>query len=200
MNYLDFSSDFQPFQFLFETVPNTPTTSDIPSTSMPQVFFFCFFVLFFFSTSCSRAEYFDIFSLFFFPPCTVGIKKTPLNDNVSYFFLSWLDLDPVIWSFQRSQSDSKSPQLSRTFLNILADLNHPFVWIFSGFPLIFYCFNFFLRPFQTHQLQSISLPPVCLKFFFFFFFFFYFLVKGWIFWHLFTFLFPSLHRWNKKLH
>ena len=34
--------------------------------------------------------------------------------------------------FHWSLSDSKSPQVSRTFSSILADLNNAVVWIFSG--------------------------------------------------------------------
>ena len=38
--------------------------------------------------------------------------------------------------FHRSLSDNKSPQVSRTLLNILANLNNPVVWIVSIHPLI----------------------------------------------------------------
>ena len=38
--------------------------------------------------------------------------------------------------FYRSLSDSKSPQLSRTLLSILADLNNAVVWTVSTRPVI----------------------------------------------------------------
>ena len=41
------------------------------------------------------------------------------------FSVSW-------WLFHRSLSDIKSPQVSRTLLSILADLNNTVVWTFSG--------------------------------------------------------------------
>ena len=39
-------------------------------------------------------------------------------------------------SFHWSQRDSKSPQVSWTLLNVLADLNNAVVWVFSILPLI----------------------------------------------------------------
>ena len=38
--------------------------------------------------------------------------------------------------FHRSLRDSKSPQVSRTLLSILADLNNAFIWMVSTCPLI----------------------------------------------------------------
>ena len=38
--------------------------------------------------------------------------------------------------FRKSFSDSKSPQVSRTFLSILADPNNAVVWMVSTRPLI----------------------------------------------------------------
>ena len=38
--------------------------------------------------------------------------------------------------FHRGLSDSKSPQVSRTLLSILANLNNAVVWMVSAHPLI----------------------------------------------------------------
>ena len=43
--------------------------------------------------------------------------------------------------FQLSLSNSKSPQVSRTLLSILTDLNNVVVWIVSIYPLIFNSFS-----------------------------------------------------------
>ena len=100
------------------------------------------------------------------------------NNRLQYFTFPVIFL-PVFfliviswWTF----TDSKSPQVSRTFLSILANLNNAVVWLVSVLPL----------PFQVHQLQLVSLslscsiafsvlwqgPSIFLSFSFFFFFFF----------------------------
>ena len=63
-----------------------------------------------------------------------------------------------------SLSDSKSPQVSRTLLNILADINNAVVWMVSSRPLICKssssCTN--LRwLYQEHQLQLVSSSLLC---------------------------------------
>ena len=70
------------------------------------------------------------------------------------------------WSFfYRSLSDSKSPQVSRTLLSILTDLNTAVVWTVSIRPSIFNSPNpltkSLWRLFQVHQLQSVSPSLSC---------------------------------------
>ena len=57
--------------------------------------------------------------------------------------------------FHWSQSDSKSPQVSRTLLSILADLNNAVVWMVSTRPLI----SKFSRP-STHALVIVPRAPI----------------------------------------
>ena len=55
--------------------------------------------------------------------------------------------------FYRSLSDSKSPKISKTLLNILTDLNNTVVWMVTAskslLPILWGLF-------QTHQLQFVS--------------------------------------------
>ena len=44
--------------------------------------------------------------------------------------------------FHKSLSDSKSPQVSRTLLSILADLNNAVIWIVIGRGISFYASGF----------------------------------------------------------
>ena len=76
-----------------------------------------------------------------------------------------------LWSLR----DNKSPQVSRTLLRILADLNNVVVWMVSTRPLIskFFC------PCINHLLTVPSAPitiGITVTFMFHFFFFFFFLV------------------------
>ena len=62
-----------------------------------------------------------------------------INTFISAIYISWLIFicDCVNLTSHRSLSDSKSPQVSRTLLRILADLNNAVVWMVSTRPLIF---------------------------------------------------------------
>ena len=63
----------------------------------------------------------------------------PLPDrseyNFFFFFTLWTFFTSVV--FHWSLSDSKSLQVSRTLLSILADLNNAIVWMVSTCPLIY---------------------------------------------------------------
>ena len=68
--------------------------------------------------------------------------------------------------FHRNLRDSKCPQLSRTLLSILADLNNTFVWMVSARSLISNFFSLFTMPlglgsFRVHRLRVVSLSPSC---------------------------------------
>ena len=74
--------------------------------------------------------------------------------------------------FLWSLSDSRCPQVSRTLLSILADLNNA-----SSSPLIFKCSRLFTNPLGTVQSTTIIINfAVTFMFYSFFFFCFYFLV------------------------
>ena len=60
--------------------------------------------------------------------------------------------------FQWSLSDSKSAQVSRTLLSILADLTYAFIWIFSTCPLISKSSSPFVNP-----LGSVSNAPITIS-------------------------------------
>ena len=48
--------------------------------------------------------------------------------------------------FHQSVSDSKPPQISRTLLSILADLNNFVVWMVSTWPLVSKSSSLFIKP------------------------------------------------------
>ena len=67
--------------------------------------------------------------------------------------------------FHYSLNDRMSPQVSRTFLSILANLNKAVVWMVSIHSLISssssYAFPSHWGLFQVHQLQLVLLSPSC---------------------------------------
>ena len=76
--------------------------------------------------------------------------------------------------FHWSPSDSKSPQISRTLLSILADLNNAVTWMISILPLISKFFSPLLSlrgSFRVHQLYLVSPSPLCSTAVLFLFFF-----------------------------
>ena len=60
--------------------------------------------------------------------------------------------------FHWSLSDSKSPQVSRTLLSILADLNNAVVWIVSICPLISKSFSR-----STNSLVTVQNTPITIS-------------------------------------
>ena len=98
-----------------------------------------------------------------------------------YFFLSFSHQCYPIFS-HKSLSDSKSSQVSRTLLSILADLNNAVICMFSSRPLIsksFYqsfgdctkCTNYYCYYCQFHILQFFQFPSQVQVFIFLFTFF-----------------------------
>ena len=70
----------------------------------------------------------------------------------------------LIVSFQWIWSDSKSPQISRTLLNILVDFSNAIVWMSSILLLIFNSLSLFpgsRELFLGLQLRLVSLLPPC---------------------------------------
>ena len=59
--------------------------------------------------------------------------------------------------FHKSLSDSNSPQVSRTLLSILADLNDVTVWMTSVLPLIPNSTSLLLKPLQTVPSAPIAI-------------------------------------------
>ena len=59
--------------------------------------------------------------------------------------------------FHRSLSDSKSLQVSRTLLSILADLNNAVVWMVSTLPLISKSSTLFISPLLTQPRVPITI-------------------------------------------
>ena len=84
----------------------------------------------------------------------------PLLLHFLFFFFFWLLLLLLFYSFEkfshqrqlmvfhRSLSDSKSPQVSRALLSILADLNNAVVWMVSTRPFISKSSDSFINPFS----------------------------------------------------
>ena len=65
------------------------------------------------------------------------------------------------WFFHWSLSDSKSLQVSRTFLSILVELNKAVVWIVSTCPLILKSSSSFTNSFGSVASASPSRSPSC---------------------------------------
>ena len=66
--------------------------------------------------------------------------------------------------FHLSLSDDKSPQVSRSLLSILANLNNAVVWMVLAYSLISSSSSLLpslWRLFQVHLLQLVSLSPSC---------------------------------------
>ena len=59
--------------------------------------------------------------------------------------------------FSLESSDSKSPQVSRTLLSILVDLNNAVVWMISSCPLISKSFSSFTNPLGIVPSSSITI-------------------------------------------
>ena len=64
--------------------------------------------------------------------------------------------------FHWSLSDSKSPQVSTTFLNILADLNNAIVWMVSTRPLISKSSSPFINPLMAVPRAPITIGIIVL--------------------------------------
>ena len=108
---------FRPFNNPFVSVPKAPITIGIIVTFMFHFFF----------DSLGKSGYVSFFSLSFcFILWSAGTKSTIYY---CYYYL-------LIRVFPWSLSDSKSPQISRTLLNILAVLNSAVVWTVSSRPPI----------------------------------------------------------------
>ena len=63
----------------------------------------------------------------------------------------------ILRVFHWSLSDSKSPQVSRTLLSILADLNNVVIWIFSTCPLISKSSSSFIDPLKIVPSAQITI-------------------------------------------
>ena len=113
------SKSFSPCTKLLVTVPNATITIPITVTFMFHIFF----------SSLARSWYSSFFSLSFgFILWSAGMAKSTIR-QVLFIIIIIVIVDPsfqqaVIEFFYSNPSDSKSPQLSRTFLIILADLNN----------------------------------------------------------------------------
>ena len=93
------------------TVPKTPIIIAITATFMLHSFF----------CSLARSRYLSFFSLSF---------------NYYYLLFESFSYQRLLMFIHWSLSDSKSPQVSRTLLSILTDLNNVVVWTASTRPVI----------------------------------------------------------------
>ena len=152
------SSSSNLFSKSLETVSCAPTTISVIFTLM----FHCFF------SSQARSKYSSLllFSFIFTLRSAGRAKSTKwqvlffLLINTSSDFLArmrllllllllWELFTPALADdFPLELCDSKSPQVSRTLLSILADLNNVVVWIVSTCPLISKSSSPFIYPFR----------------------------------------------------
>ena len=140
------SKSSRPFNNPLVTVPKAPITIGTIVTFMFHSFFFI---------SLARSRYLSFFSRFFrFILWSTGTAKSTilqilvflliimrsglLAGNYYYYYYYYFNLFRIFntsiswWSFHRILSDNKCPEVSRTLLNNLADLNSTVVWIVSS--------------------------------------------------------------------
>ena len=157
------SKSSRPFNNHLVIVPNAPITIGIIVTFMFHSFF----------NSLARSRYLSFFSPSFrFILWSAGTAKSTI---LQILFFCWLLLSLLFlllllftpWEFflhQRqlivfywSLSDSKSPQVSRTFLSILAVLDNVVVWMVTTHPLISKSSSPFNNPLLTIPKSAIMI-------------------------------------------
>ena len=62
--------------------------------------------------------------------------------------------------FHKNLSDSKCPEVSRTILSILADLNNAVVWMISARPPIFNSASPFTKPLWIVHTNTIGIAVI----------------------------------------
>ena len=122
------SKSFRPFNNPVVTVPNAPIT-------IGTIIIFTFHSFF---SSLARSRYLSFFSLSFRFIIIIIISLLASSSHQH-------ELAVFPWNL----SDSKSSQISRTLLSILADFNNAVVWTVSIFPEISYSFSLFSKPLGT---------------------------------------------------
>ena len=119
------SKSSRPFNNPLVTVPNAPITIGAIVTFMFHSFF----------NSLARSRYLSFFSLSFrFILWSAGTAKSTI---LQILFLLLIIMRSGLLAgivFHWSLSDSKSPEISRTLLSILAVLNNAVVWMVSTRP------------------------------------------------------------------
>ena len=96
---------------------------------------------------------------------------TIINPFILRYYFTLSEFSYQFWLVAFHWSDSKSPQLSRTLLSILADLNKVVVWMVFILPLISNSFSPFSEPLGT-DTSTPTLTGITVTFIFHSFFFF----------------------------
>ena len=170
------SSSISLFSRFLSTVPRAPTTIGITVTFMIHNFF---------ELSVKVQIFVAFFAFFYFSLCGSLERQNPLDGRL--FSSYYLTVDRVFWSgvsdpflsqiprelllllffttlkvfhtddFHRGLNDSKSPQVSRTLLSILVNLNSAVVWMVSTHVLISDSSTPFTNPLVTQPSASITI-------------------------------------------
>ena len=140
------SKSFRPLSNPFVTVPNAPITNGIIVTCMFHSFF----------NSLARSRYLSFFShSFSFILWSAGTAKSTILQVLFfvdyYYYYSFSSFSYQRWPlvFHWSLRDSKSPQIYRSLLSILADLNNAVPWMLTTSPLISKSFSLCTNPLVT---------------------------------------------------
>ena len=80
-----------------------------------------------------------------------------VKDNYYFIPLRVFLHQSLLMGFLRSLNDNTSPHISRTLLNILADLNNVIVWMVLILPLISDSSSLFSKPFGTIPSAPITI-------------------------------------------
>ena len=126
----------------------------VKSASHKVLFFLLIIIRSGWSQQCSNLHDFHSFSYF--------QLFQSLYQSFGYYYYYYYLLESVshqrlLMVFHWSRSDSKSPQISRTFLSILADLNNVVVWMVSTGPFISKSTSPFYNPSVTVPRTPITI-------------------------------------------
>ena len=83
-------------------------------------------------------------------------SKVDLYLNIIILFIACFSHQHQPMVFHLSLSDTKSPQLSKTVLSIMADFNNAEVWMVSTQPLI-------SNSYSTNSLVTVSSAPIIIR-------------------------------------
>ena len=92
------------------------------------------------------------------PQHSIQFNGVQTNYYYHYLLFESFSHQLTLMVFHWSLSDNKSPQVSRTLLNILAIFNNVVVWFVSPDPLIYKSSSPFINPsvtVQQHHLQLV---------------------------------------------
>ena len=103
----------------------------------------------------------------FFPRPSEPAARAPTTTGITIIFIIiiYLLIESILYQrllmvFHSSLRDSKTPQVPRTLLSILADLNNVLVWMVSNRPVISKSSSFCINPLVTVKRAPITIGMI----------------------------------------